>query len=116
MIPQSLPAWVRVRVANALADSGERWAELVAKHNSGTYNNQYLVVDAKRFVPGQALEPGTLWVAEQIPGLVVSADATSELSLGYFPSYNVPYFPEVHRRRQKKNTGRGEPGDWCRCP
>ena len=37
----------------------------------------------------------TLQVVEQIPGLVMSADATEHLKLGYFPSYNVPWFKEV---------------------
>lgn len=56
---------------------------------------QYLVIDAKRFVPSQALAQGLLWIIEQIPGLVVDGDATPELERGYFPSYNVPYFTEV---------------------
>ena len=43
----------------------------------------------------QALQPGLLWVAEQIPGLVAAADMTSHLERGYWPSYNVPFFPEV---------------------
>lgn len=38
---------------------------------------------------------GLLWVVEQIPGLVVSADMTAVLALGYWPSFNVPFFPEV---------------------
>ncbi len=29
------------------------------------------------------------------PGLTMTADATAQLELGYWPSYNVPYFPEV---------------------
>ena len=38
-----------------LADSGAAWTDVVARHNSGTYNNQYVVVDLKRFRPGQVL-------------------------------------------------------------
>ena len=36
-------SWQRVRVANALADSGEEWVEMLDTLNSGTYNNQYMV-------------------------------------------------------------------------
>ena len=32
-----------------------------------------------------------LWLVEQISGLVVSADETDKLSLGYWPSFNVPF-------------------------
>lgn len=67
----------------------------MAQHNSGTYNNQYMVVDLARFRAGQALEPGLLWVVEQIPGRVSSADLTAVLAQGHWGSYNVPYFPEV---------------------
>ena len=33
-------SWQRVRVANALASSGEEWTNYLKYHNSGTYNNQ----------------------------------------------------------------------------
>lgn len=33
-------SWQRVRVANALATSGEEWVSYLDKLNSGTYNNQ----------------------------------------------------------------------------
>ena len=52
-------------------------------------------MDLKRFVAGRELQPGTLWVAEQIPGLIEAADMTETLMRGYWPSYNVPFFPEV---------------------
>ena len=35
-------------------------------------------------------------MVEQIPGLVVGEDLTSYLNLGYWPSYNVPFFPEIY--------------------
>ena len=45
--------------------------------------NQYMVVDFKKFKPGHALGKGTLWVVEEIPGLVMGADETETLSRGY---------------------------------
>ena len=53
------------------------------------------MLDLKRFIPGRELLPGTLWVAEQIPGLIEAADMTETLLRGYWPSYNVPVFAEV---------------------
>ncbi|CAL8471420.1 g10962 [Coccomyxa elongata] len=95
---ESLVSWQRVRVANALATSGEEWVSYLDKLNSGTYNNQYMVLDLKRFTPGSELPAGLLWVAEQIPGLIASADLTEQLARGYFPSYNIPYFPQVYNQ------------------
>jgi len=85
-------------LAGLLAHGGEEWYHYVAFHNSGTYNNMYMIIDQKLFTPGQALLPNTLWVMEQIPGLVVGADATRELERGYWPSYNVPYFLEIYEK------------------
>ncbi|KAK9795552.1 hypothetical protein WJX73_006243 [Symbiochloris irregularis] len=98
LTPQSLVSWQRVRIANALATSGQQWTKMLDTNNSGTYNNQYMVLDFKRFIPGRELLPGTLWVAEQIPGLIEAADMTETLLRGYWPSYNVPFFPEIYKR------------------
>ncbi|KXZ56769.1 hypothetical protein GPECTOR_1g693 [Gonium pectorale] len=66
------------------------------RFNSGTYNNQYMIINANRFKPRDELQPGVLWVLEQMPGMIKSADMTEELSRGYWPSYNVAYFPDVY--------------------
>ena len=97
--PESLLAWHRVRIANVMADGGKTWGEVFSTHASGTYVNQYMVIDMTKFEPGRApLRPGTLYVVEEIPGLIKSADQTDALSLGYWPSYNVPFYPEIYNR------------------
>jgi hypothetical protein len=54
--------------------------DLFSRHNSGTYNNQWMVLDTALFVPNTALpKSDLLWIAEQIPGLVESADVTDVL-------------------------------------
>ncbi|EIE22757.1 laminin A, partial [Coccomyxa subellipsoidea C-169] len=97
LTPKSVLNWQRVRLANAMADTGKEWADIVSENNSGTYNNQYIIVDLKLFRPGQELQPNLLWVVEQIPGLTVAEDQTEILSRGYWPSYNVPFYPEIYR-------------------
>lgn len=92
---KALLAWQRVRIANQLATSGKAWTSIVAQHNSGTYNNQYMVIDTKKFTPGEPLPDGFFWVAEQIPGKVQYADLTNIVRFGYWPSYNIPYFPDI---------------------
>ena len=89
--------WIRAVVANNLASSGQDWVNVFRRHNSGTYNNQWMVVDYKRFKTGDTeLRPGLLWILEQIPGTVMADDLTSVLQKQqYWPSYNSPYFPEI---------------------
>ncbi|XP_058137382.1 putative phospholipase B-like 2 [Dasypus novemcinctus] len=89
--------WVRNVVANRLAVDGDTWTDTFKRFNSGTYNNQWMVVDYKAFVPG-APSPGSkvLTVLEQIPGMVVVADKTEELyRKSYWASYNIPAFESV---------------------
>eukprot|EP01113_Clastostelium_recurvatum_P013539 TRINITY_DN1719_c0_g1_i2.p1 TRINITY_DN1719_c0_g1~~TRINITY_DN1719_c0_g1_i2.p1 ORF type:complete len:584 (+),score=142.12 TRINITY_DN1719_c0_g1_i2:60-1754(+) len=93
--PQSVLSWVRVIVANRMATSGAQWVSVFSEQNSGTYNNQWIVVDHKKFVPGRYFEDGTLTVLEQIPGYIESKDVTANLETGYWPSFNVPFFEYV---------------------
>lgn len=37
VVPESLFAWQRVRLANMMADSGKSWAQIFEKENSGWY-------------------------------------------------------------------------------
>mmetsp|Transcript_4322 Transcript_4322/g.8677 ORF Transcript_4322/g.8677 Transcript_4322/m.8677 type:complete len:540 (-) Transcript_4322:179-1798(-) len=94
--PSSLLAWQRVRLANWIASTGKQWGDILATHNSGTYNNQYMVVDYKRFNRGVEVGDGTLHVVEQIPGLVVHEDQTPILRTGFWSSYNVPFYEEIY--------------------
>lgn len=103
---------IRNMVANRLATSGKQWAAVFSNHNSGTYNNQWMIVDYKLFKPGKPLNPGLLYIIEQIPGLIHSEDMTHLLQKQtYWPSYNVAYFKDVF------NTSGGPAmvakyGDW----
>jgi hypothetical protein len=88
--PDLLLYWMRVMVANRMAVSAPDWAAKLDTLNSGTYNNQWMILDMNLFTPGEALKDNTMWVAEQMPGVVASKDVTEFLRYGYYPSYNVP--------------------------
>ena len=45
----------RSLIANRLAKNGKHWSKIFARRNSGTYNNQWMVVDFKKFKPGKKL-------------------------------------------------------------
>jgi hypothetical protein len=93
--PQSVLYWTRVMISTRSATSAPNWASTMAKYNSGTYNNQWMILDLSLFTPGQPLKPNTMWVCEQFPGIVKSRDVTEMLRYGYYPSYNVPMDEEL---------------------
>lgn len=97
--PQSLLSWMRVMVSNRLATSGASWAATFAQYNSGTYNNQWMIVDLNKFYRyrhEQTLRDGVLTIVEQMPGVVRSADVTAFVERnGFWPSYNIPFFTDL---------------------
>jgi hypothetical protein len=84
-----------VQVAND-ATTAVEWHQLFQRYNNGGYNNQWMVVDYKLFVPGTRLAPNTFVVGEQAPGLYVFDDQSAYLNTnGYWGSYNVPFYSQV---------------------
>jgi hypothetical protein len=55
-----------------LAANGTEWHEIMMHQNSGTYENQYMVLDTNKVAPGTPLADGALTVGEQAPGIYVS--------------------------------------------
>lgn len=95
--PQSLFTWQRARIANALSSDSKQWIEFFTKFNSGTYNNQWIILNYGQFIPNQPLKDELLMIAEQIPGNVSWMDVTQELERGYWPSYNIPAIEYIYK-------------------
>ena len=84
---------VRVMVANRLANSGKEWTEIFSRYNSGTYNNQWMVVDYNKVKEGVG---DVLWVLEQLPDKIVARDMTEVFNQQtYWASYNRAYFDDI---------------------
>lgn len=109
----SVMEWLRNIVANRLATTGAEWAATFKKFNSGTYNNQWMIVDYNFFKPGKSdIENNLLTVLEQIPGEIVVADKTDVLMQnGYWASYNIPYFEDIYNASGKLALFQ-QYGDW----
>jgi len=120
--PQALLSWQRTVIANMLAVDGQSWTELFCPWNSGTYNNQFQIVDTRLLtddVTSSSLPANLLWVVEQMPGGCVAGDATSFLqSTGYWSSYNRPYYPNVFQAMgfTKAQQVYGDYFSWDKCP
>ncbi|KAL5017012.1 hypothetical protein ScPMuIL_006601 [Solemya velum] len=94
--PESVLEGFRNMAANRLATTGLDWCKTFEQYNSGTYNNEWMIVDYKQFKPGQPPKEGLLYVLEQIPNLIVYDDMTDFLQKQtYWPSYNTAFFPEI---------------------
>lgn len=97
--PKSVLCWLRSKVANFLGEDGMSWAATFSKYNSGTYNDQWMIIDTKRFVPGTGFQKSGLTILEQLPGFIHVEDVSLIVNdLGYWGSYNVPYFPSIYER------------------
>jgi len=103
---------IRALVASTMAESGRQWYDIFSMHNSGTQNDQWHVVDFKKFTRGHPtlnipakLEPGTLYVFEQMPGSIAIRDKTQDLIDGsYWSSYNEPKFEQSLKVAAKSPT------------
>lgn len=90
--PESVMEGVRNVVANRLALTAEEWCQIFQAYNSGTYNNQWMIVDYNKFQPlSPHLAAGTFYVLEQIPNKVEYQDMSGYLQEEkYWGSYNIP--------------------------
>ena len=95
---------IRVMVSNRLAKNGSDWTNIFRKHNSGTYNNEWMVVDYNLLMEhgstkAEPLPNGVLTVLEQLPDQIIAKDQTSALNnQSYWASYNRAYYPEIFER------------------
>ncbi|KAK6744760.1 hypothetical protein RB195_011465 [Necator americanus] len=105
--------WIRSTISNYLSSTPRKWVELFSRYNSGTYNNQWDVLDYKLFKPGKEIpEKDLFWILEQTPGYVKMEDMTWFLkNYSYWPSYNIPFFKDIGISTGVNEVG--EEYDWC---
>lgn len=97
--PKSVLCWLRSKVANFLGEDGMSWAATFSKFNSGTYNDQWMIVDTNKFTPGTGFHKNGFTVLEQLPGFIHVEDMSAAINdVGYWGSYNVPYFASIYER------------------
>lgn len=91
--PKTLLTWVRTIIANRLASSAEEWTNIIKRENSGTCNNQFMILDMNKInLKDKKLDDKSLMIIEQLPGYTETHDVTNYLKKkGYWPSYNVPF-------------------------
>ena len=108
---ESLLCWQRVQLSNRMAKTAKEWTEIFSQFNSGTYNNQYMVLDTKGVKFGQypQINSSSLMIIEQMPGMIEINDVTDHLKFGYWPSYNVPFGKNISENANITNTIKSKP-------
>jgi len=97
IVAQKVLTWMRVYYAMLTADNGKEWTENYIIQNSGTYNNEYIVLDAKKFTPGVKPQSDLMWMIEQLPSMYHSEDITSQfVQKNWWPGINTPYFQDIY--------------------
>lgn len=97
IIPNALFTWIRTSHCMWTTNNGSAWTEVFGRYNSGTLNNQYLILDSNKFVKNEKPTKDLLWLVEQYPGTCVRYDLTETfVKKGFFESFNVPFTKELY--------------------
>ena len=99
IVPESLFTCERVMISNRISNSSKEWVDNFVKYNSGTYNNQFMVLDKNKVnLVNRSIENDAFYIVEQLPGFTKSNNVTDFLKFGYWSSYNVPFDKEIYKR------------------
>jgi hypothetical protein len=72
-------------------------ANILYIQDSGTGNNDWLVVDYKKFTPGSSLPPNTVWYFGSYPKMIKTYDVTDTINKqGYLGLYNIPMDSDLY--------------------
>ena len=99
VIPESLFTSERAMISNRISNSSKEWVENFIKYNSGTYNNQFMVLDKNKVnLINKTIDYDAFYIVEQLPGFAKINNVTSFLKFGYWSSYNVPFDKEIYEK------------------
>jgi hypothetical protein len=104
VIPESLFTGERAMICNRISNSSKEWAENFKKYNSGTYNNQFMILDKNKVnLVNKTIDLDAFYIVETLPGLAKSHNVTDFLKFGYWSSFNVPFDKEIYKKSNIQN-------------
>lgn len=128
MTSNTLFDWIRIITTIRMIETGSEFRDIFKRENSGTYNNQWVIVDYKLLnqkESGADLLPGTLYICEQLPGEdnVFTEDWTTILNdEQFFGSFNLPIINDtitlsktMENMEENDDVMWGSPYDCCRA-
>lgn len=110
LTPKGLPSWLRTMTSVTLSKTSEDFVDNIQKELTGTYNDQYCVVNYNKFKEGKKLENNTVMICEVYPRSAKILDISPIInSDSYFGMYNVPYIEDVYEILGYKKRVEEEP-------
>ena len=74
--PSTVITFLRTMVSNRLAYNAQLWGMTFSYAASGTYTNQWIAVDYKMIKNGQMPDSQVVWITEELPGSIHTADVS----------------------------------------
>jgi hypothetical protein len=103
IFPQCLFTCERAMIANRISGTSKEWAENFVKYNSGTYNNQFMILDRKKVnLTRRKIDNDAFYIVEQLPNFTKINNVTNILKYGYWSSFNVPFDKEIYSKSMIK--------------
>jgi hypothetical protein len=116
--PATVMNWMGTILAAFVAENVSGWADAFLAHNSGTYNNEYFVVDSKLLRGGARVPANLVRSVLQLPGpWRFEEDLTDELYReGFIASFNVPKNQAGARMMEWDRAGGAAGCSYYECP
>lgn len=95
VVPESVPYFVRVTVANWMSDGNKKWMDTFIKYNSGTHIAQWILIDTNK----PKYSKNSINLLDTIMGDSQQFDISKEFKeKGYWGGYNVPYTERIFKK------------------
>ena len=82
--PNGLLSWERAMTSCRLSKNSKEWAENFSKYSTGTYNNQYTILDKNKVnLINKTIDNDAFYIVEQLPGFFKINNVTNIFKFGY---------------------------------
>ena len=94
---ESLFTCERAMISNRISNSSKEWAKNFVKYNSGTYNDQFMILDKNKVnLVNKSIENDAFYIVETLPGMARINNVTDILKFGYWSSYNIAFDKDIY--------------------
>ena len=108
--PNGLLSWERAMTSCRLSKNAKEWAEYFSMYSTGTYNNQYMILDKNKInLKNKTISNDAFYIVEQLPGFMKINNVTDVFKFGYWSSYNTPFDKDIIAKSKIQETIQDDP-------